>query len=58
MAYSVLMSERPSKPKTQKTPKGTKIPVPTRGEVYRDLEKVARDAKPLPPRRNGPGSPE
>lgn len=29
-------------PKTQKTPKGAEIPVPTRGEVYRDLEKVAK----------------
>jgi hypothetical protein len=27
---------------TQETPKGKTIPVPTRGEVLRDLEKVAK----------------
>ena len=51
MAYSLFMPERPTKPKTQKTPKGAEIPVPTRGEVYRDLGELAKGAKPLPTRR-------
>ena len=46
MSYAVLMPERPSKPKTQKTPKGAKIPVPTRGQVYRDLAEMAKPQKP------------
>ena len=29
------------KPKTQTTPKGTEIPVPKRGDFFRDLRKVA-----------------
>jgi len=36
--------------KTQKTPKGKEIPVPTREDVLRDLKKVAK-AKPSTPRR-------
>lgn len=35
----------PKPSKTQKTSKGAEIPVPTRGEVYRDLEKVAKPQK-------------
>lgn len=40
------MSKTPTK--TQKTPKGHEIPVPTRREVYEALEKAA---KPLPAKR-------
>jgi hypothetical protein len=35
---------------TQHTEKGAEIPIPTREQVLRDLEKVA---KPSRPRRNG-----
>lgn len=42
---------------TQETPKGHTIPVPTRGDVLRDFEKVAK-AKPAEPdaseRESGP----
>ncbi|MDA8332240.1 MAG: hypothetical protein M0027_13785 [Candidatus Dormibacteraeota bacterium] len=38
----------PKLSKTQKTPKGVEIPVPTRGEVYRDLAEMAMEAKPVP----------
>jgi hypothetical protein len=31
---------------TQKTPKGHEIPVPSREEVLRDLEKVAKPKRP------------
>ena len=48
MADSLLMPERHSEPKTQKTRKWAEIRVPTRGEVYRDLGEMAREAKPLP----------
>lgn len=34
---------KPAKPAT--------IPVPTRGEVFRDLDKLAKSKKPLPKRR-------
>jgi hypothetical protein len=34
----------------QRTPKGHEIPVPKRGDVLRDLKKVAK-AKPSTPRR-------
>lgn len=34
---------------TQETPKGHKIPVPTRKQVFRDLEKVAK----RPPSQGG-----
>ncbi len=34
------------KPKTQTTPQGAEIPIPKRGEVMRDLRKVA--ARPQP----------
>ncbi len=40
-------------PKTQRTPKRAKVPVPTRGEVYRNLGEIAKDAKPLPPKKEG-----
>jgi hypothetical protein len=41
------MPSRP--PKTQKTPKGYEIPVPTRKEVAEALEKVAKGtAQPKP----------
>jgi hypothetical protein len=46
MVYPWSMMAEPQKPKadqpTQNTPKGHKIPVPTRGQVFRDLEKVAK----------------
>jgi len=32
----------PKTPKTQKTPKGAEIPIPTRKEVYEALERVAK----------------
>lgn len=32
------MSEQP----TQRTPKGAEIPIPTRGDVFRDLDKAAK----------------
>lgn len=44
------MSEEPEDEPTQHTPKGAEIPIPTREQVLRDLEKVA---KPSRPRRNG-----
>jgi hypothetical protein len=34
--------EPTEKTPTQKTPKGHEIPVPTRKQVFRDLEKVAK----------------
>ena len=37
--------------KTQTTPKGYEIPVPTRREFYAALEKVAKRPKPLPASR-------
>jgi hypothetical protein len=39
--------DRPPEP-TQKTPKGLEIPVPTREEFFRNLEKVAPPVKPQP----------
>jgi len=36
------MSEQRKDQPTQKTPKGHEIPVPTRKQVFRDLEKVAK----------------
>jgi hypothetical protein len=44
--------EEASEP-TQQTPKGHKIPVPTRGQVFRDLEKVAKPSS-KPRRRRRP----
>lgn len=35
---------------TQETPAGEEIPIPTREEVFRDLGKAAKNAKPLPER--------
>lgn len=32
--------KKPRKPKTQTTPQGAEIPVPKRGEFFRDLKKV------------------
>ena len=49
MIYSLLRSESPTKPKTQKTPKGAEIPIPTRGEVYRDLGEMAKPRKKVAP---------
>jgi hypothetical protein len=43
--------ERKSTGRTQKTPKGYEIPVPTRREFYEALEKVAKKPKPLPASR-------
>jgi hypothetical protein len=37
--------ERESEEPAQKTPKGHEIPVPTRKQVFRDLEKVAKAPK-------------
>jgi len=49
----------PNEPKdeepTQYTEKGHEIPVPTRGDVLRDLAKVAQPEKRLRGRRNGGG---
>ncbi len=42
------MAEEPKEP-TQYTPKGHEIPIPTREQVFGDLEKVAKPRKPLPP---------
>ena len=39
------MRKRPPEPETQKTPKGAEIPVPTWGEVYRDLGELAKPRK-------------
>jgi|GEM_PF-6700739 len=36
------------KRRKQRTPTGHEIPVPTRGEVMRDLQKVANPPKPAP----------
>ncbi len=45
------MTDKPEDP-TQETPEGHTIPVPTREDVFRDLEKVA---KPKPSQReSGP----
>jgi hypothetical protein len=44
------MPEEPKDEPTQHTPKGAEIPVPTKEQVLRDLEKVA---EPLRERRNG-----
>ena len=46
---SPMPKRRPSK--TQKTAKGYEIPVPTRGEVDKALAEIAKDAKPLPPKK-------
>ena len=40
-----------AKKKTQKTPKGHEIPVPTREDVLRDLKKVAKPDKGSTPNR-------
>jgi len=39
----------PRTPKTQTTPKGAEIPIPTRKEVYEALKKVAK-GKPIKPK--------
>ena len=39
------------KPKTQKTPKGREIPVPTKGEFEANLDKAAKPVKESRPRR-------
>ena len=44
------MNEEPKEPeRTQYTPKGHEIPIPTKEQVFRDLEKVAKPRKPVPP---------
>jgi hypothetical protein len=46
------MADDPQDPEpTQYTPKGHEIPIPTREQVFRDLEKVAKPRKPLPESR-------
>jgi hypothetical protein len=37
--------------KTQYTPKGHEIPIPTQEQVFLDLEKVAKPRKPAPASR-------
>jgi len=37
--------------KTQKTPKGYEIPIPTRGEFYKNLAKTVKRPKRSTPRR-------
>jgi hypothetical protein len=39
------------KPRTQKTPKGHEIPIPTKEEFEKNLEKVMKP-KPTPPRNS------
>lgn len=41
---------------TQKTPKGARIPVPKRGDVMRDLRKVAKDARVMTARTDQQGT--
>ena len=36
---------------TQKTPAGAEIPIPTRGDVFRDLDRAAKPVPPKPSRR-------
>lgn len=38
---------------TQETPQGEAIPIPTREEVFHDLGKAAKPAKPLPEHEGG-----
>jgi hypothetical protein len=45
ITYTPIMKDQP----TQKTKKGHEIPVPKRGEVMRDLKKLAKAS---PPRRS------
>jgi hypothetical protein len=46
------MPKTPTKTrKTQKTPKGYEIPIPTRREFYEALEKVAKKPKELAPKK-------
>jgi hypothetical protein len=40
-----------SEKKTQKTPTGYEIPIPTRGEFYANLKKTAKSPKRSTPRR-------
>jgi len=40
----LIMAEKPDEP-TQYTPRGHKIPIPSREQVFRDLEKVAKPRK-------------
>jgi hypothetical protein len=47
-----IMSEHRKDQPTQKTPQGHEIPVPTRKQVLRDLEKVAKP-KPKKAERHG-----
>ncbi len=49
------MSEEQS---VQWTPEGQEIPVPTRGDVLRDLRKVAKAPEPTSDARPDAGSPE
>ena len=42
------MDQEPQEP-TQYTPKGHEIPIPSREQVFRDLEKVAKPRKPPRP---------
>jgi hypothetical protein len=39
------MPENPEKEPTQYTPQGHEIPIPTKEQVFRDLEKVAKPRK-------------
>lgn len=51
MGYPLAMTGKARKPKTQTTPKGAEIPMPKRGDFFRDLEKVAK-SKPDEPKAN------
>jgi hypothetical protein len=45
------MDDDPNQEQTQYTPKGHEIPIPTKEQVFRDLEKVAQPRRPAPSRR-------
>jgi hypothetical protein len=44
-------NQEPKPEPTQYTPKGHEIPIPTREQIFRDLEKVAKPQRPLPASR-------
>ena len=46
-----MNDEDEREPQKQRTPKGHEIPVPTRKQVFRDLEKVAKP-RPKPTERD------
>jgi hypothetical protein len=42
MRYPQMVNDNASDPKTQRTPKGAEIPIPTRGEFMKNLKKAAK----------------